>query len=152
MGKSLTTYHQYQIFTSDDAKTWKLIIDKSKNKTDVPHDYVVLPKDIQARYIKMVNRKFLYIINPIAGTGTAADLERCIHEEQAKVVFPYAIEYSNPEGNFQALIHKIKNELKKIFQIRGCIPYPIGWRVHSVATLVAHFGQSPGSDLVESRV
>jgi hypothetical protein len=55
MGKSLTTYHQYQIFASDDAKTWKLIIDKSKNKTDVPHDYVVLPKAIQARYIKMVN-------------------------------------------------------------------------------------------------
>ena len=30
-------------------------VDKSKNKTDVPHDYVVLPKAIQARYIKMVN-------------------------------------------------------------------------------------------------
>jgi len=33
----------------------------------------------------MVNRKLLYIINPIAGTGNAADLEKYIHHEQAKV-------------------------------------------------------------------
>ena len=78
MGKSLTTYHQYQIFASDDAKTWKLIIDKSKNKTDVPHDYVVLPKAIQARYIKMVNihmptGKFAISGLRVFGKGTGAD-------------------------------------------------------------------------------
>ena len=78
MGKSLTTYHQYQIFASDDAKTWKLIIDKSKNKTDVPHDYVVLPKPIQARYIKMVNihmptGKFAISGLRVFGKGTGAN-------------------------------------------------------------------------------
>jgi hypothetical protein len=55
MGKSTTTYHQYQVFASNDETHWTLIIDKSNNKTDVPHDYVVLPKSIQARYIKLVN-------------------------------------------------------------------------------------------------
>ncbi len=55
MGKYTDIYHQYQVYASNDAKTWNLIIDKSNNKTDVPHDYVVLPKPIQARYIKMVN-------------------------------------------------------------------------------------------------
>ena len=55
MGKYTDIYHQYQVYASNDAKIWNLIIDKSNNKTDVPHDYVVLPKSIQARYIKMVN-------------------------------------------------------------------------------------------------
>lgn len=59
----------------------------------------------------MVSRKFLYIINPIAGTGIAADLEKYIHTEQAKVKFSYAIEYSNSEGNYQAVIQRIKTEL-----------------------------------------
>ena len=55
MGKQLDIYHQYKIYASIDGKAWSLIIDKSKNKTDVPHDYVVLPKPIEARYIKMGN-------------------------------------------------------------------------------------------------
>ena len=55
MGKQLDIYHQYKIYASLDGKAWSLIIDKSKNKTDVPHDYVVLPKPIEARYIKMEN-------------------------------------------------------------------------------------------------
>ena len=40
---------------SDDAKNWTLVIDKSNNDKDVPHDYVELTKSITARYIKMVN-------------------------------------------------------------------------------------------------
>lgn len=55
MGKQTDIYHQYQVFASDDKQHWKLIIDKSKNNTDVPHDYVVLPSPIKARYIKLVN-------------------------------------------------------------------------------------------------
>jgi len=55
LGKINGIFHQYQIFASKDGKKWDLIIDKSKNKTDVPHDYVELAKPIEARYIKMVN-------------------------------------------------------------------------------------------------
>jgi hypothetical protein len=53
--KAMDIYYQYQIFMSDDAVNWKLVVDKSKNAKDVPHDYVELSKAIKARYIKMVN-------------------------------------------------------------------------------------------------
>ena len=55
MGKQLDIYHQYKIYYSNDAKTWKTLVDKSNNKTDVPHDYIELPNTVQARYIKMEN-------------------------------------------------------------------------------------------------
>ncbi|GIQ59958.1 family 43 glycosylhydrolase [Flavobacterium collinsii] len=53
--KAMDIYYQYKIFMSDDAVNWKLVVDKSKNAKDVPHDYVELTKAIKARYIKMVN-------------------------------------------------------------------------------------------------
>ena len=55
MGKYTNIYHQYQVYVSDDGKQWYLIVDKSKNTKDVPHDYVVLEKPTQARFVKMVN-------------------------------------------------------------------------------------------------
>ncbi|MHA8065723.1 discoidin domain-containing protein [Aquirufa sp. ROCK2-A2] len=55
LGKMNGIYHQYQVFSSIDGKNWKLLIDKSTNKTDVPHDYVELEKPVEARYIKMIN-------------------------------------------------------------------------------------------------
>ena len=55
MGKQLGIFHQYKISASNDAKTWKVIIDKSTNKTDVPHDYVELPQPVKARYLKIEN-------------------------------------------------------------------------------------------------
>ncbi|MCL6523059.1 MAG: family 43 glycosylhydrolase [Thermoflavifilum sp.] len=55
MGKQTGIYHQYQIFDSQDGVHWHLLIDKSKNLHDVPHDYVELDTPVEARYIKMVN-------------------------------------------------------------------------------------------------
>ena len=54
-GKSLGVFHRYQIFGSADGKNWELIVDKSNNKTDVPHDYVELAAPIETRYLKLVN-------------------------------------------------------------------------------------------------
>jgi xylan 1,4-beta-xylosidase len=53
--KAMDIYYQYKIFMSDDAQNWTLVVDKSKNAKDVPHDYVELTKPFKARYIKMVN-------------------------------------------------------------------------------------------------
>ena len=36
-------------------KNGTLLVDKSNNKTDVPHDYVELAKPVQARYLKLEN-------------------------------------------------------------------------------------------------
>ncbi len=54
-GKQTNIYHQYIIYKSDDGKNWNVLVDKSKNKTDVPHDYVQLEKPVRARYLKIVN-------------------------------------------------------------------------------------------------
>ena len=54
-GKRLDQYHQYRLYYSANGKKWNMLIDKSSNKTDVPHDYVELPKPVQARFIKLEN-------------------------------------------------------------------------------------------------
>ena len=54
-GKQLNIFHQYQVLYSLDGKSWKILIDKSKNTKDVPHDYVELSTPVKARYLKMIN-------------------------------------------------------------------------------------------------
>lgn len=48
-------YHQYKLYYSADGKKWTLLMDKSNNRTDLPHEYVELNKAVQARYIKLEN-------------------------------------------------------------------------------------------------
>nr|NKR04428.1 xylosidase [Escherichia coli] len=55
LGKSHDVYHEYQLWYSTDNKHWQLLADKSKNKTDVPHDYIELTNPVKAKYIKLVN-------------------------------------------------------------------------------------------------
>lgn len=55
LGKRLDQYHQYRLYHSLDGKKWNMLMDKSNNKTDVPHEYVELPKPVQARFIKLEN-------------------------------------------------------------------------------------------------
>jgi xylan 1,4-beta-xylosidase len=55
LGKQTTIYHQYKLYYSVDGKKWNMLIDKSNNKTDVPHDYIELANPVQARFIKLEN-------------------------------------------------------------------------------------------------
>ena len=55
LGKTLGLYHQYKLYYSVDGKKWNVMVDKSNNKKDVPHDYIELEKPIQARFIKLEN-------------------------------------------------------------------------------------------------
>ena len=55
LGKSLGVYHQYRLFESKDGKKWDLLIDKSTNRKDVPHDYVEMAKQVKTRYLKLEN-------------------------------------------------------------------------------------------------
>lgn len=55
LGKQTDTYHQYRVLISDDGKKWKTLIDKSKNSTDVPHDYIELEQPASGRYLRMEN-------------------------------------------------------------------------------------------------
>lgn len=55
MGKQPGLYHQYQLLGSKDGKTWELLKDKSQNKTDIPHEYLVFDKPVQTRFLKLLN-------------------------------------------------------------------------------------------------
>jgi xylan 1,4-beta-xylosidase len=55
LGKKTDIYHQYRLLYSLDGKKWTLLMDKSQNKTDVPHDYLALKKAVEARYIRLEN-------------------------------------------------------------------------------------------------
>ena len=48
-------YHQYKTYYSTDGKNWKILVDKSQNKTDIPHEYIELPEPVKARFIKLEN-------------------------------------------------------------------------------------------------
>lgn len=57
LGKSSGVFHQYRILESKDGRKWNLLVDKSKNKTDIPHDYVELTEPVLTRFLKLVNIK-----------------------------------------------------------------------------------------------
>ena len=56
LGKQTDIYHQYMLYASEDGKKWTVLVDKSKNRTDVPHDYVELSRPVRTRFIKLENR------------------------------------------------------------------------------------------------
>lgn len=56
LGKATGLYHQYVIRYSLDGKKWKVLVDKSKNQKDVPHDYIELENPVEARFLKLENR------------------------------------------------------------------------------------------------
>ena len=76
MGKTLGKSHQYVIYGSNDDQNWEMVVDKSYNRTDVPHDYVELEAPVNYRYLKLVNHgmptgKFAISGFRIFGKGTA---------------------------------------------------------------------------------
>jgi hypothetical protein len=57
LGKNSGVAHQYILYHSKDGKKWETLADKSQNTTDVPHDYIELTQPVEARYVKIENRK-----------------------------------------------------------------------------------------------
>lgn len=57
LGKSRGVHHQYILYHSVDGKKWSVLIDKSNNTTDVPHDYIELKVPLNTRYIRLENVK-----------------------------------------------------------------------------------------------
>ena len=55
LGKVDGLYHQYKILASTDGRKWSILVDKSKNKSDVPHDYIELKDPVETRFLKLVN-------------------------------------------------------------------------------------------------
>jgi hypothetical protein len=55
LGKQIDIYEQYKIYSSLDGRNWNILVDKSQNQTDVPHDYIELSKPVDTRYIRLEN-------------------------------------------------------------------------------------------------
>ena len=55
LGKINGIYHQYILWESADGKNWKILRDKSQNKTDIPHEYLELSMPVRTRYLKLEN-------------------------------------------------------------------------------------------------
>lgn len=55
LGKSNDVSHKYKLWYSKDGKKWNILIDKSKNTKDVPHDYIELATPVETRFIKLEN-------------------------------------------------------------------------------------------------
>lgn len=54
MGKpEKTSGHHYRLSVSDDNRSWKVIVDKSKSDKDVPHEYIEFEKPASGRYVKL---------------------------------------------------------------------------------------------------
>jgi beta-xylosidase len=55
LGKTSGQRHRYKLYHSTDGKEWKLLVDKSNNNQDVPHDYIELAAPVETRYIRLEN-------------------------------------------------------------------------------------------------
>ena len=55
LGKYTNQSHKYKLFASNNKKDWQLIMDKSINKTDIPHEYIEFKNPLKYRYIKLEN-------------------------------------------------------------------------------------------------
>lgn len=55
LGKTIGLCHKYIAWYSSDGKKWKVLVDKSHNLSDVPHEYVELSQPVEARFIKIEN-------------------------------------------------------------------------------------------------
>jgi hypothetical protein len=54
-GRTGGSCYQYTVETSVDNRHWQLLIDRSKNTADMPHDYMQLPQPVKARYLRVKN-------------------------------------------------------------------------------------------------
>ena len=54
-GRGENIYYQYTVEQSVDGKKWKLLVDKSQNKIDAPHDYIQLEQSVNTRYLRINN-------------------------------------------------------------------------------------------------
>lgn len=54
-GKPVGTFHRYKLLCSSDGRSWKTLVDKSRNNIETPHDYIELPQPVETRYVKLIN-------------------------------------------------------------------------------------------------
>jgi xylan 1,4-beta-xylosidase len=94
-GRNNLLYEQYTLKKSLDGMSWDMLVDKSQNMEDVPHDYIELDQPATARYIKVSN---IYV--PGGGNFAVRDLRIFGNADQAVFtkVDVFTIERSEADG------------------------------------------------------
>ncbi|WP_291529097.1 family 43 glycosylhydrolase [Bacteroides sp. UBA939] len=54
-GRNDSIFYQYYLEESSDGRQWNILIDKSANTTDAPHDYIQLDTPVKTRYVRLTN-------------------------------------------------------------------------------------------------
>lgn len=54
-GRQDSIFYQYYLEESADGRRWNVLVDKSANTEDAPHDYIQFKKPINTRYIRITN-------------------------------------------------------------------------------------------------
>jgi xylan 1,4-beta-xylosidase len=54
-GRKIGIKYQYLLEYSTDGKKWEVLVNKSENSTDTPHDFIQLTNPVNARYLRIVN-------------------------------------------------------------------------------------------------
>ncbi len=88
-------YEQYTIEKSTDGMSWNMLVDKSQNTDDVPHDYVELAQPVTARYIKLSN-----VFTPGGGYFAVRDLRIFGNSEKAVFtpVYDFTVQRDPADG------------------------------------------------------
>jgi xylan 1,4-beta-xylosidase len=94
-GRDNLLYEQYILEESTDGMSWSVLVDKSQNIQDVPHDYIELDQPVTARYIKLKN-----LFTPGGGNFAVRDLRIFGNTEQAvfTTVSDYTVERDAGDG------------------------------------------------------
>jgi xylan 1,4-beta-xylosidase len=93
-------YEQYILEKSSDGLNWDILVDKSQNVKDVPHDYTELDQPVLTRYIKLTN-----VFTPGGGNFAIRDLRIFGNSDSAvyTTVTDFTIE-RDPEDGRDAVI------------------------------------------------
>jgi xylan 1,4-beta-xylosidase len=86
-GRDNILYERYIIEKSNDGMNWDILVDKSLNMQDVPHDFIELTSAVQARYIKLTN-----IFTPGEGNFAVRDLR--VFGNSSKAVFTEVTDFT----------------------------------------------------------
>jgi xylan 1,4-beta-xylosidase len=68
-GRTNPVFEQYTVEVSTDSLSWTMLINKSANTQDVPHDYIELNEPVTARYVRLTN-----VFTPGGGKFCVRDL------------------------------------------------------------------------------
>ncbi|CAN5817026.1 family 43 glycosylhydrolase [soil metagenome] len=93
-GRTTPTYGQYLVYNSLDDRHWEILVDRSNNRRDAPHEYVELGHSVRARYVRITNSadtpaggKFsirdlrVFGVSPVAPPAEAGGLSVRRHED-----------------------------------------------------------------------